>query len=209
MRVAPKIELTDEERAALTKLWRSGLTSVRLAQRARIILLADQGLNNKDIAAQLGIGRMQPARWRERYLQGGIKAIERDLPRGAPPVKVDVAQLVQLTTQSSPEAITHWSTRKMGTLLGVSASRMDSRRSALRSPFRSGRRVTIWLRMARSASVSEKSAAVAGAWWVSQSSSTLSARVMVGQIGQSVSSRSMEMARMREVSREGFGTGRT
>lgn len=107
MRVAPKIELTDEERAALTKLWRSGLTSVRLAQRARIILLADQGLNNKDIAAQLGIGRMQPARWRERYLQGGIKAIERDLPRGAPPVKVDVAQLVQLTTQSSPEAITH------------------------------------------------------------------------------------------------------
>ena len=64
MRVAPKIELTDEERAALTKLWRSGLTSVRLAQRARIILLADQGLNNKDIAAQLGIGRMQPARWR-------------------------------------------------------------------------------------------------------------------------------------------------
>ena len=122
MRVAPKIELTDEERAALTKLWRSGLTSVRLAQRARIILLADQGLNNKDIAAQLGIGRMQPARWRERYLQGGIKAIERDLPRGAPPVKVDVAQLVQLTTQSSPEAITHWSTRKMGTLLGVSAS---------------------------------------------------------------------------------------
>ncbi|TXH30224.1 MAG: helix-turn-helix domain-containing protein, partial [Burkholderiaceae bacterium] len=57
MRVAPKIELTDEERAALTKLWRSGLTSVRLAQRARIILLADQGLNNKDIAAQLGIGR--------------------------------------------------------------------------------------------------------------------------------------------------------
>ena len=71
--------------SALTKLWRSGLTSVRLAQRARIILLADQGLNNKDIAAQLGIGRMQPARWRERYLQGGIKAIERDLPRGAPP----------------------------------------------------------------------------------------------------------------------------
>lgn len=123
MRVAPKIELTDEERAALTKrLWRSGLTSVRLAQRARIILLADQGLNNKDIAAQLGIGRMQPARWHRRYLQGGIKAIERDLPRNAPPVKVDVAQLVQLTTKSSPEAITHWSTRKMGTLLGVSAS---------------------------------------------------------------------------------------
>ncbi|HQQ69584.1 MAG TPA: IS630 family transposase, partial [Alicycliphilus sp.] len=122
MRVAPKIELTDEQRAVLTKLWRSGLTSVRLAQRARIILLADQGMNNKDIAAQLGIGRVQTARWRERYLQGGIEAIERDLPRGAPPVKVDVARLVELTTQSTPEAATHWSTRKMGAMLGVSAS---------------------------------------------------------------------------------------
>ena len=62
---------------------------------------------------------------------------------------------------------------------------------------------------ARQWMTAEANAAVAGAWWVSQSSSTLSARVMVGQIGQSVSSRSMEMARMREVSREGFGTGRT
>ena len=55
MRVAPKIELTDEERAALTKLIRSKLTSVRLAQRARIVLLAAQGLQNKEIAARLGI----------------------------------------------------------------------------------------------------------------------------------------------------------
>jgi len=54
--------------------------------------------------------------------------------------------------------------------------------------------------MARSDSVLENRAAVAGAWCVSQSSSTFSARVMVGQMGQSVSSRSMEMARMRAVS---------
>ena len=35
-----------------------------------------------------------PARWRERYLESGLQGIERDLPRGAPPVKVDVAKLV-------------------------------------------------------------------------------------------------------------------
>ena len=45
-----------------------------------------------------------------------------DLPRGAPPVKVDVARLVELTTQSKPEAATHWSTRKMAATLGVSAA---------------------------------------------------------------------------------------
>ncbi len=99
-----------------------GRTSVRLAQRAQIVLLAAQGLQNKAIAEQLGIGRVQVARWRERYLEGGLQGIERDLPRGAPPVKVDVAKLVELTTQATPEAATHWSTRKLGEVLGVSAS---------------------------------------------------------------------------------------
>ena len=66
--------------------------------------------------------REQVARWRERYLQLGLQGIERDLPRGAPPVKVNVAKLVEPTTQTTPEAATHWSTRTMGEVLGVSAS---------------------------------------------------------------------------------------
>jgi len=122
LRVAPTIVLTDEQASELTRLARSKRTSVRLAQRAQIVLLAAQGLQNKDIAEQLGIGRVQVARWRERYLELGLPGIERDLPRGAPAVKVDVARLVELTTQSTPEAATHWSTRKMGEVLGVSAS---------------------------------------------------------------------------------------
>ena len=122
VRVAPAIELSDDERAELTKLSRSGRTSVRLAQRASIVLLAAKGMQNKDIAEQLGVGRVQVARWRERYLQGGIEGIERDMPRGAPPVKVDVQRLVELTTQSKPAATTHWSTRRMAAELGVAAS---------------------------------------------------------------------------------------
>ena len=122
MRVAPTIVLTDEQRSELTRLSRSGRTSVRLAQRARIVLLAAQGVQNKDIAEQLGIGRVQVARWRERYLQAGVEGIERDLARGAPPVKVNVARLVELTTQSKPAAATHWSTRKLAAELGVAAS---------------------------------------------------------------------------------------
>jgi transposase-like protein len=109
VRVAPAIVLSDEEKAELTRLSRSGCTSVRLAQRARIVLLAAQGMQNKDIAQELSVGRVQVARWRERYLQAGVEGIERDLARGAPPVKVNVAQLVELTTQSKPAAATHWS----------------------------------------------------------------------------------------------------
>ncbi len=122
MRVAPEIILTSKERAELTKLVRSKRTSVRLVERARIMLLAAGGMQSKDIAAQLGIGRVQVSRWRERYAESRLAGIEHDLPRGAPPVKVDVARLVELTTQSKPEAATHWSTRTMATELGVSAA---------------------------------------------------------------------------------------
>lgn len=122
MRVAAVVALSDEEEAKLTKLVRSKRTSVRLSQRAHIVLLAAQGLRNKEIAERLGVGRVQVARWRERYIESGLAGIERDLPRGAPPTKVDVQKLVALTTQSHPEAATHWSTRKMGAQLGVAPS---------------------------------------------------------------------------------------
>ena len=122
LRVAPAIELTDEQESELTRLARSKTASVRLAQRARIVLLAAQGMQNKDIADALGVGRVQVGRWRDRYAEAGLAGIERDLPRGAPPVKVDVARLVDLTTQTKPEASTHWSTRKMAAVLQVSPS---------------------------------------------------------------------------------------
>jgi transposase len=122
MRVAPAIELTDEQKIELTRLARSKRSSVRLAQRAQIVLLAATGLPNTAIAEQLGIGRVQVGRWRQRFLESGLQGIERDLPRGAPPVKVDVARLVELTTQTQPEAATHWSTRTMAAELHVSPS---------------------------------------------------------------------------------------
>ena len=108
MRVAPEIVLTDEERAELNGLVRSRLTSVRLSQRAQIVLLAAEGMQSKDIATRLGVGRVQVARWRARYARSRLSGIERDRPRGAPPMKIDVARLIELTTQSQPEAATHW-----------------------------------------------------------------------------------------------------
>jgi len=114
--------LTGEEREELKKLARSKLSSVRLALRARMILLAADGLQNKDIAEQLKVGRVQVSRWRERFGKSRLAGIERDLPRGAPPVKVDVPRLVELTTQSKPVAATQWSTRKMAVELGISAA---------------------------------------------------------------------------------------
>ena len=122
MRVAAEITLMKKEREELTRLVKSKITSVRQAQRARIVLLSADGWQNKDIADELGVGRVQVSRWRNRYAGSGLAGIERDLPRGAPERKVDVKKLVELTTQSKPDAATHWSTRKMGVKLGISAA---------------------------------------------------------------------------------------
>ena len=120
MRKAPVIELSSEERSQLMRLARSKTTSVRLARRAQIVLGAADGLDNETIAAQVGAGRVQVGRWRTRYAEGGLAAIEQDLPRGGRPVKVDAARIVRLTTQTLPAAATHWSTRTMAAQVGVS-----------------------------------------------------------------------------------------
>ncbi len=120
MRVAQTITLSAEEKQKLTRLARLNTTSVRLARRARVVLLAADGLDNQTIAAQLNIGRVQVGRWRERYAQGGLAAIEHDLPRGGRPPVVDAAEIVRRTTQTLPVAAMQWSTRTMARELGVS-----------------------------------------------------------------------------------------
>ena len=55
MRIACKIELDDKQKKLLQKLKRGRKVSVRLAQRARIVLMAAEGNMNKCIAAKLGI----------------------------------------------------------------------------------------------------------------------------------------------------------
>lgn len=52
--------------------------------------------------------------------EGGLAAIERDLPRGGRKPKVDAAEIVRRTTQTLPVAATHWSTRALAKEMGVS-----------------------------------------------------------------------------------------
>ena len=120
MRVAARIVLNEAERRKLTQLAKSRTVSVRLARRAQIVLLAAAGQRNEAIAEALDIGRVQVGRWRARYAAGGLAAIERDGPRGGRPPKVDAAEVVRLTTQTLPQAATHWSTRTLAAQVGVS-----------------------------------------------------------------------------------------
>ena len=120
MRKASVIELSDEQRQVLRRCAKSNTVSVRLARRAKIVLLAADGLSNIEIADQLEMGRVQVGRWRERFAEGGVKAIEADLPRSGRKPQIDAAEIVRLTTQTAPKAATHWSTRKLAAQVGIS-----------------------------------------------------------------------------------------
>jgi transposase len=125
MRVAEKIELdaaTDRELRSLSKRKR---IEARLHQRVRVILLAAQGWQNKEIAVEVALDRRQVALWRQRFLQGGIDALRQDAPRSgrAPTVTPEVvSKILRVTLHSKPAAATHWSTRTLAEHLGLGAT---------------------------------------------------------------------------------------
>lgn len=123
MRIAPAVNLNSEQREVLEQRSRARSLAARVVERARIVLLAAEGKQNKQIAQQLGISKQKAARWRSRFLQGGISALEKDAPRpGRTPsiATKTVARVVRLTTQQKPPNATQWSTRSMAKAAGIS-----------------------------------------------------------------------------------------
>ena len=125
MRVAKTIgldECTERELRVLTKGRR---IEVRLRQRALVVLLGAEGLQNKDIAVQVGLDRRQVALWRQRFLDGGIDALRKDAPRTGRPAMVTAeveSRIVQATLHEKPANATHWSTRALAKHLGLGAT---------------------------------------------------------------------------------------
>jgi len=71
--VADSIELTSVEIEKLEELLRRKTSvSQGVAERARIIILAGEGLTNEEIIKRTGLHRNSVSKWRNRYLQGGI-----------------------------------------------------------------------------------------------------------------------------------------
>ena len=125
MRNACKIVLDAREHSTLEKWSRGRMTPMRVVIRAKIVLLAATGMENKAIAAKLGIGRDTVGQWRRRFEQRRLAGLVKDAPRGGrkPTRREDVTRLiVERTTQTKPENATHWSTRTLGKELGVSPS---------------------------------------------------------------------------------------
>ena len=123
MRVAAPVELSPEQRSALERMARQRSLPVRLVERARIVLLAAEGLENNQIARRMYITPEKVARWRNRFLAGGIAALEKDAPRPGKPRTItnrEVKSIVEMTLHEKPSNATHWSTRTMARAAGIS-----------------------------------------------------------------------------------------
>ena len=123
MRTAPAILLNPEQRTALERLARARSQPARVVERARIVLLAAAGLENQQIARRMGIMPETAARWRGRFLEGGIAALHKDAPRPGKPRTItdrQVKRVVEMTLHQKPVNATHWSTRTMAQAAGIS-----------------------------------------------------------------------------------------
>ena len=116
--------LSEGHRAELTSLAVRRKTAQALALRAKVVLLASDGLQNKDVAARLDIDPATAGKWRKRFLAAGLDGL-RDEPRCGAPRTMDDARIeavIVRTLESVPADATHWSSRGMAKASGVSTS---------------------------------------------------------------------------------------
>lgn len=139
-RLAPIIELSDAERAALEGIQRQRSAPQQLVQRASIILACADGLSNLEIAAALGLSLDMIGLWRSRWKQQSEVALEQseasleertvaerlsvvqrlmDGPRSGAPPRISAEQYCKImavaceSPEDSGRPITHWTTSEL------------------------------------------------------------------------------------------------
>jgi transposase len=122
--IAPPLAISPQDLHTLGQWSRSGSIRAALVERAKILLLAAEGLSNTEIASQVGCSRPTVILWRHRYTTAGLDGLL-DQPRPGRPQTVRAdrrAEILAATLTPPPEhlGVTHWSTRRLGDELGVS-----------------------------------------------------------------------------------------
>src|ERR1700687_4654821 len=120
-----RIVIGASDRDHVEKLVRDGNTAQKVVWRARIVLLAAEGLKAGAIAAATAKSQLTARRWRRRFLAQGVEGLLKDAtrpPRRKPLTAQKIAEVVHLTLHAKPPNATHWSVRTMAPVAGLSAS---------------------------------------------------------------------------------------
>ena len=114
--------LSADDRRVLTGMLRATTLSAGLVRRARVMLALADGQSYAQIAATVGVTDSFIARWKQRVITGGLPALA-DRPRSGRPDRLDPrveAKILAKTQEPPPAPFTHWTTRRMARLIGVS-----------------------------------------------------------------------------------------
>src|SRR5512140_340198 len=121
MALTVNVEVPPRDRDVLASWVRSPSIRAGLAQRARIVLLAGDGIGTNEIARRTGVSKPTVILRKKRYAAEGTGGLEDPPKPGKPRTTDDVA--IVLATLSRPPArlgVTHWSSRLLAAELAVS-----------------------------------------------------------------------------------------
>jgi transposase len=121
--------ISDAERAELGRRVRAPTTPPRAAKRARVVLLAADGVPNRQIASMVGMDEHTVAQWRRRFQSERLAGLP-DRKRSGRPLVYDHDQrlrIVATVTQEPPDPASHWRHSQLAEELadmGISASQI-------------------------------------------------------------------------------------
>ena len=81
MKVCYRVELSQSERAELLQLMSGGKQAARKLKRAQILLAADAGVSDEEIAASVGVGGSTVYRTKRRFVEGNLERALSEEPR--------------------------------------------------------------------------------------------------------------------------------
>src|SRR4051812_49976858 len=117
------VQVPEADRRELERRARDKGAPARVVERARIVLLAADGVPGQQIAAMVGCAEGTVVTWRGRYAERGLGGLA-DLPRPGKPSPLPEAlrdRVLQRTLTEPPTALgaTHWSSRLLATALAA------------------------------------------------------------------------------------------
>jgi transposase len=121
MALTVAVLVSPQDRRVLESWTQASSIRAGLARRARIVLLAADGVGTGEIVRLVGVSKPTVITWRRRWEAEGLTGLEDREKSGRPPV-IDEAQIVVATLNPPPVklGVTHWSSRLLAKELGLS-----------------------------------------------------------------------------------------
>ena len=123
MRTSKRIVVNEKDRVHLGQVIRNGNTPQKVVLRARIVLLSANGVSTAEIMRRLSTSTPTISRWRNRYETDGVAGLFKDRSRSGRKRRIEeakVREVVHRTLQEKPLCATHWSTRSLAKVVGLS-----------------------------------------------------------------------------------------